>query len=216
MASIDRVLVILSPGRYSIFVTRGKAMIKILFIVLLVFLLLIHYHQSFDFSPSIHVCEYYSYAHLFNTHIWPWIRVILLAFVPCMIICLCSMIILKNRYDHRRSVRKETASAKHMRTASLLLVIYSIYYTLSIMPLNVLQFFHSFFLEHSKVQTGLEINCLKFSQWKMLMKFCVLLMLMNYSNKFFFHCLISIQFRQDVWSLLTKCSYVPEKFRAKT
>ena len=216
MASIDRVLVILCPSRYSIFVTRRKALIKILSIILLVLLLFVHYHQSFSFSPSMHVCEYYSYAHLSHGHIWPLIRVILLAFVPCMIICLCSVIILKNRYERRLSVRKETVSAKHMRAASLMLVIYSIYYTLSIMPLNILQFFHSFFLEHTKVQSGLEIHCLKFSQWGMLMKFCVLLMLMNYSSKFFFHCFISIRFRRDAWNLVTKCSYVPEKFRSKT
>jgi hypothetical protein len=94
-----------------------------------------------------------------------------------------------------------------MRTASLLLVIYSIYYTMSVMPLNILQFFHAFFLNDHQLTETSEIDCLKFSQWKMLMKFCMLLMAINYSNKFIVHYCISMQFRRDVWNLFTKCSF---------
>jgi hypothetical protein len=100
-----------------------------------------------------------------------------------------------------------------MRTASLLLVIYSIYYTLSVMPLNILQFFHSYFFnDKNNLTEPLKINCLKFSQWKMLMKFCMLLMAINYSNKFIVHYLISMQFRRDVWNLFTKCTLIPNRY----
>jgi hypothetical protein len=100
-----------------------------------------------------------------------------------------------------------------MRTASLLLVIYSIYYTLSIMPLNILQFFHSYFFNNNdNLSETSEIDCLKFSQWKILMKFCMLLMAINYSNKFIVHYLISMQFRRDVCNLLTKCSFIHYRY----
>lgn len=123
--------------------------------------------------------------------------------------------ILKNRYYRRPSTTSETTGTKHMRTASLLLVIYSIYYTFSVMPISILQLFHSYFFNNNLMNTN-DIDCLKFSQWKMLMKFCMFLMAINYSNKFLVHYLISMQFRRDVWNLLTKCSFPSYRYRRRT
>ena len=215
-ASIDRVLIVVYPSRYSTFVTRRKALIKISLILLLVLLLMIQYHFSFYFSHSLHVCEYYSYAQLWHGTLWPLIRLALLAFVPCTITCICSMVIFQNRFYRRPSTTSETSGTRHMRTASLLLVIYSIYYTISIMPINILQFFHSYFLADTRWSGRSEIDCLKFSQWTVLMKFCLLLMAINYSNKFIVHYLISLQFRQDVWNLLTTCTFTPDRSRQRT
>jgi hypothetical protein len=142
-------------------------------------------------------------------------RLSFLAFIPCIITCACSLVILKNRYYRRPSTTSETTGTKHMRTASLLLVIYSIYYTFSVMPLNILQFFHSYFFKNNLTNTS-EIDCLKFAQWKMLMKFCMLLLAINYSNKFLVHYLISMQFRRDVWNLFTKCSFGPYRYSQRT
>jgi hypothetical protein len=208
-ASIDRVLIIVYPGRSSTFVTQRKALIKIIFIIICVSLLIIQYHLSYYFSYSFHICEYYSYAQLWHGKVWPLIRLSLLAFIPCLITCACSIIIMKNRYYRRPSTTSETSGTRHMRTASLLLVMYSIYYAVSVMPLNILQFFHSYFFNDDKLT---EINCLKFSQWTMLMKFCMLLMAINYSNKFFVHYFISMQFRRDVWNLLTKCTFISDRY----
>ena len=125
------------------------------------------------------------------------------------------MVILRNRYYRRPSTTSETTGTRHMRTASLILVIYSIYYTFSVMPLNILQFFHSYFFNENKVTETSEINCLKFSQWKMLMKFCMLLMAINYSNKCIVHYLISMQFRRDVRNLFTKRAVIPDRYRQR-
>lgn len=84
------------------------------------------------------------------------------------------------------------------------------------MPLNILQFFHSFFFNNDNNMTETsEIDCYKFAQWKMLMKFCMLLMAFCYSNKFMVHYLISTKFRQDVWNLLTKSTCVSNKYRGR-
>jgi hypothetical protein len=67
-ASIDRVLIVVYPSRYSTFVTRTKALIKILLIIIFVSLLIIQYHFSFYFSYSFHVCDNYGmelFGHLF-------------------------------------------------------------------------------------------------------------------------------------------------------
>ncbi|CAF1537500.1 unnamed protein product, partial [Adineta steineri] len=211
-ASIDRFVIVVYPSHYSTFVTRTKALIKILCIIIFVSLLIIQYHFSFYFSYSYHVCEYYSYAQLWHGKIWPLIRVSLLAFIPCIVICVCSMVILRNRFYRRPSTTSETTGTRHMRTASLLLVIYSIYYTLSVIPMNILQFFHSYFLNDDiNITETSKIDCVKFAQWKMLMKFCLLLMAINYSNKFIVHYLISMQFRRDVWNLLSKCTCTSER-----
>ena len=215
-ASIDRVLIVVCPSRYSTFVTRTKALIKILLIVIFVSLLIIQYHFSFYFSYSFHVCDYYSYAQLWHGKVWPLIRLSLLAFLPCIITCACSMVIMKNRYYRRPSTTSETTGTRHMRTASLLLVIYSIYYTMSVMPLNILQFFHVYFFNDYQLTETSEIDCLKFSQWKMLMKFCMLLMAINYSNKFIVHYCISMQFRRDVWNLFTKCSFSSIRYNKRS
>ncbi len=85
------------------------------------------------------------------------------------------------------------------------------------MPLNILQLFHSYFFNNNNNLTETsEINCSKFSQWKMLMKFCMLLMAINYSNKFIIHYLISMQFRRDIWNLFTKCSFIPNRYNHRT
>ncbi|CAF1028068.1 unnamed protein product [Rotaria sordida] len=215
-ASIDRLLIVVYPSRYSIFVTRTKALVKIIFIIIFVFILIIQYHFSFYYSYLYNICEYYSYAQLWHGKIWPLIRLALLAFVPCLIICICSFVILKNRYYRRPSATSETTGTRHMRTASLLLVIYSIYYTISVMPLNILQFFHSYFFNDDTAGKTTEINCLKFSQWKMLMKFCMLLMAINYSNKFIVHYLVSMQFRRYVWNLFRKITSIPERNNKRT
>ncbi|UJR33475.1 hypothetical protein I4U23_020920 [Adineta vaga] len=214
-ASLDRVCIVVYPTRYSTFVSRTKGLVKIIFIIIIVSLLLIQFHFSFYFSHSYYICEYDSYAQLWHGKVWPLIRLSLLAFLPCLTICICSMVILRNRYYRRPSTTSETTGSRHMRTASLLLVIYSIYYTLSIMPLNILQLFHSYFFNHDITETS-QIDCLKFSQWKMLMKFCMLLMAINYSNKFLVHYLISIQFRRHVWNLCSKCTFVPNRDRKRT
>ncbi|CAF3324674.1 unnamed protein product [Rotaria sp. Silwood1] len=215
-ASIDRLVIVVYPSRYSTFVTRTKALIKIIFIILFVFILIIQYHFSYYFSYSYSVCEYYSYAQLWQGKIWALIRLALLAFIPCLIICICSLVILKNRYYRRPSTTSETTGTRHMRTASLLLVIYSIYYTISVMPLNILQFFHSHFFNDNTIRNTSEINCLKFSQWKLLMKFCMLLMAINYSNKFIVHYLVSMQFRRYVWNLFKKMTLTPERNNKRT
>ena len=215
-ASIDRVLIVVYPSRYSTFVTRTKALMKIALILLTVLLLMIQYHFTFYFSYSRHVCEYYSYAQLWYSKVWPLIRLALLAFIPCLITCACSIVIFQNRFYRRPSTTSETSGTRHMRTASLLLVIYSIYYTLSIMPVNILQLFHWYFLGDARLNETSEMNCLKFSQWKMLMKFCMFLMAMNYSNKFIVHYLISLQFRRDVGNLLTKCTIPADRSRQRS
>ncbi|CAF0728038.1 unnamed protein product [Adineta ricciae] len=214
-ASIDRVWIVVYPSRYSTFVTRTKALIKIILIIIIVSLVIIQYHFSVYFSYSYNICEYYSYAELWHGKVWPVIRLSLLAFLPCITICICSMVILRNRYYRRPSTTSETTGSRHMRTASLLLVIYSIYYTLSVMPLNILQLFHSYFF-NDRITEASQINCLKFAQWKMLMKFCLLLMAINYSNKFLVHYLISMQFRRNFWSLCPKCTWTPSRYRKRT
>ena len=47
------------------------------------------------------------------------------------------------------------------------------------------------------------------------MKFCMLLMAINYSNKFIVHYLISLQFQRDVWNLLTKCTFIPDRYNRR-
>ena len=211
-ASIDRVLIVVYPSRSSNFVTQTKVLIKIFIIIIGVSLLIIQYHFSFYFSYSFYICDYYSYAELWHGKVWPLIRLSLLAFLPCIITCLCSVVILRNRYYRRPSTTSETSGSRHMRTASLLLVIYSIYYTLSVMPMNVLQFFHSSFFPNDLLMGQSTIDCSKFSQWKLLMKFCKLLLAVNYSNKFLVHYLISLQFRRDFWRLFTHCYSVPYRY----
>lgn len=78
--------------------------------------------------------------------------------------------------------------------------------------MNVLQFFHSYFLPDDKLTGQTTIDCSKFSQWKLLMKSCKLLLAINYSNKFLVHYLISRQFRRDVWNLFTHCYSVPYRY----
>jgi len=222
-ASIDRVLIVIYPIRSQTFITRTNALIKIFFIITIIFLLIIQYHFAVYFSYSYNSCDYYSYVPLWHGKVWPFLRLSCLAFLPCIITCICSIVILKNRYYRRPSTTSETTGTRHMRTASLILVIYSIYYTLSVMPLNILQFFHSFFFDnddddHNETNefiNTVNINCLKFAQWKMLMKFCMLLMAINYSNKFLVHYLISMQFRRDVHNLFTKCLFTPPRYRLR-
>ena len=214
-ASIDRVLIVVYPSRYSTFVTRTKALLKITFILLLVIILMIQYHFSFYFSYALRHCEYHSYAQLWHGKVWPLIRLGLFAFLPCIITCICSVIVFQNRFYRRPSTTSETTGSRHMRTASLLLVIYSIYYTISVLPLNILQLFHSYFLDETRANESSDLNCLKFSQWKMLMEVCMLLMAINYSNKFIVHYLISLQFRRDVYTLLTKCTFMPDSYRQR-
>ncbi|CAF3982912.1 unnamed protein product [Rotaria magnacalcarata] len=210
-ASIDRLLIVVYPSLYSTFVTRKKAILKIIVIILFVCILVVQYYFSYYFSYSYYMCEYYSYAHLLHGQMWPLIRLALLAFIPCLIICVCSLVILKNRYYRRPSTTSETTGTRHMRTASLLLVIYSIYYTLSVMPLSILQFFHPYFFNDNTTRQASEINCVKFSQWKLLMKFCMLLMAINYSNKFFVHYLVSMQFRRYVMNIFKKATFIAER-----
>ncbi len=84
------------------------------------------------------------------------------------------------------------------------------------MPLNILQLFHSSFFDDKELTETSEINCVKFAQWRLLMKLCMLLMAINYSNKFIVHYLISMQFRRDFWNLLIKYGFTPYGYRPRT
>ena len=209
-ASIDRVLIVLYPSRYSTFVTRTKALIKIIFILVFVLIVIVQYHFSFYFSHSFRVCESYFDGQFWYGKLTPLIRFIILAFLPCSITCVCSIIIFQNRFYRRPSTSSETTGSRHMRTASLILVIYSIYYSLTILPIDILQFFQSTFITDSP------LNCFKFSLWKNLMKFSMLLMAINYSNKFFVHYLISVQFRREVFKFLTRRRFSTKSTRTRT
>lgn len=216
MASIDRVLIVVCPRNYSKFVNRKKSIIKILSIWIFVLLVMIQYHFSYVFSPSLRFCEFRSVGKSWHSQVWPSIRLIIFGFLPCSITCSCSIIIFQNRFYRRPSTTSETSGSRQMRTASLLLVIYSIYYTLTVLPLNILLFFHRYFLADSEINGKSSLNCSKYSQWKTLTKFCTLLMVINYSNKFFVHYIISLKFRQDVRKLISRCCCYCRMFHKRT
>ncbi|CAF1614102.1 unnamed protein product, partial [Didymodactylos carnosus] len=197
--SFDRVLIIIFPHKYQEIVTNKRVLLRIILTVLIISLLMTHFHFSLYYQPELKLsarsCEYYPYARLWIGRIWPIVHSILFAFIPSFIICTCSFIILWNRYHHKMKTVNSTAATR-MKTLSLLLVIFSIYSTLTLLPITILQFFSQYFLDDNT-------NCRKIGMWKMLLYLCCTLMAINYSNKFYINLVTSTQFRQDFLKLVT-------------
>ncbi|CAF0852755.1 unnamed protein product [Didymodactylos carnosus] len=209
--SIDRVIMILLPFKTNAWITHRKVTLTIVITGLSIFCLMIHYRFSlcYHFGSSVlygQACIICPNARIWFEHVWPILYLTLFRVLPALIVIICAVIILVNRcslskitrttvtnktkvrLDHRRQFVR-------MQTLSIVLVLFSLYFTLSIMPNTIMQFFNKNF--------RYETDCFKLGQWKLLNTLFIMFESTSYTNKFYIKLIVSKQFRNDIKRLIT-------------
>jgi hypothetical protein len=191
--SIDRSIIILSPSRYRLIVTRSRVLLRLILIGLIIILLLIPHHFSMYYNPrrTLFVCDFHSSVDGRSVRLWSLIHAILFVSIPSLIVCISSFILLHNRYKHKRTYKKNlSASARRMYRSSIFIFFVSLGIFLCISPTAILEIYmvHDRFFNH--------INCsIRWKIHKILLNCFLTLSSINYSMKFYIHLIISKSFR---------------------
>ncbi|CAF0727262.1 unnamed protein product [Adineta steineri] len=198
----DRSLMILYPTRYRLLMTRHHVFKRISLVTLIVVLIMIPPYFSLSYDPNLHnyfLCKLRPSFRRWETNLWPLIHTILFAFVPSLMTCISSIILLRDRFRHRR-VHKRTLSirSRRMQTLSLLIALFSLISLVSILPVGIVEVI--IFNDHIVNQKS---SCsMRRIRYKILLNCFLSFMSMNYSLKFYVRLIISTPFRRDFLRLI--------------
>ncbi|CAF2063513.1 unnamed protein product [Rotaria magnacalcarata] len=207
--SIDRVFMILHPIRYRIMDTRRHVIMRMLLIFIIVILLMfpLNFYFYYDSKTTIFICEFYTHIDQWKIRVWPFIHAILFVLCPSILTCIAAVIILRNRYDHRKKQKnKLSESARQMERNSVVLLCISIAILFSLLPTVILQIFivHDLLLNHESL-------CPKrWKTYRILVNWFWILSVFVYSCKFYIRLFISKTFRKDFLKLI-HCTFRQEQ-----
>ncbi|CAF2032407.1 unnamed protein product [Rotaria magnacalcarata] len=207
--SIDRVFMILHPIRYRIMDTRRHVIMRMLLIFTIVILLMfpLNFYFYYDSKTTIFICEFYTHIDQWKIRVWPFIHAILFVLCPSILTCIAAVIILRNRYDHRKKQKnKLSESARQMERNSVVLLCISIAILFSLLPTVILQIFivHDLLLNHESL-------CPKrWKTYRILVNWFWILSVFVYSCKFYIRLFISKTFRKDFLKLI-HCTFRQEQ-----
>jgi hypothetical protein len=204
--SIDRIFLILYPSRYRVMITRRHVLLRIVLILLVVIVFMIPHHFYYYYDPisTIFICEFYSFTHRWQIHIWSFLHAIVFASLPSVITCLSSAILLHNRCRHRqKSNNKLSVIARRMEINSVAILFVSISILFLSLPTVILQIFivHDRLVRH-------EILCsTRWEIYKILLNWFFILSALNYSLKFYIRLSISRSFQRDFIQIIS-CHFI--------
>lgn len=196
----DRARMILNPTRFRLIITRRHVIIRIFitFIVILLFMIPYHFYFYYDSKTTVFICEFYEHVDRWKLHIWPFLHAILFVSLPSILTCISSLILIYNRYTHRRLHKNNiSVSARRMERNSVVLLFTAIGILLSLAPTVILQILivNDYLSNHDK-------RCRE--RWKTykILSYCFLtLFVFTYSFKFYFRLCISRAFQRDLIQL---------------
>ncbi len=194
--SIDRTVMILSPTRYHLIITRRHVLIRIFFILLIIIVFMIPHHFYYYYNPetTIFICEFYTFIDHWRIHIWSFFHAILFVSIPSLITWISSIILLHNRCHHRKRHRnKLSESARRMERNAILIFFFSMTIFFSILPYVILQIF----IFHDRLFHPGKISTIRLKTYQILLNWFYILVAMNYSWKFYTSLIISKTFRKD-------------------
>ncbi|UJR21533.1 hypothetical protein I4U23_024618 [Adineta vaga] len=200
--NLDRISIIYQPERTHSYFTHKRILIKITVTHCSLIIFILHYYFSLYYDSNAFIifgqsCRVYSYAQQWFYSFWPYIH-ILARLTPCMISIFCTIYIFHNRCY--KNVHRKTFFHRQQQTFSLILVIYSIYTFVAILPINVLQIMWKYELNSCCLS-----HCSKtdpqVKQWKIFNTICIMCEASIYTLKFYLKFLFSSEFRNDVKQL---------------
>jgi len=193
--SVDRSIMILSPARYRLIVTRSHVIIRIILISIIVLILIIPHHFYFTYQPKVtlFICNFHLSANARRIRLWALIHAILFVSIPSLIVCISAFILLYNRCKHKRAHKNNLSPrARRMHRRSILIFFASLGIFLSLLPSCILEVFlaHDRLIHHDS-------HCSKRRKvYKILFNCSLTLASINYAIKFYLHLIISIPFRE--------------------
>ncbi|XP_074646489.1 uncharacterized protein LOC141902585 [Tubulanus polymorphus] len=101
--SIDRSITVWNPRRAPQICTLFKA--RIFTIVIIVGLLCISVHAMWTYTLIDKQCYLGQAHHFFHTQIWPWIQAIMFSYIPLVIICFTSLILIIGHQRNKHNVQ---------------------------------------------------------------------------------------------------------------
>ncbi|CAF1440396.1 unnamed protein product [Didymodactylos carnosus] len=204
--NIDRVGMILLPSKITTWITHRKVTLTIIITIASTYCTMIHYHFSLYYHSGSSVlygqaCVVKPNARIWFEEIWPILYLTIFRVLPSFIVLICSTIILCNRCSKFTTTRTTierslkvtgyfSRQSVRMQTLSLILVFFSFYFIISIMPITILQFYNKYL--------RYETSCIKRGRWKLMNTLFIMFESTNYTNKFYVKLLVSKQFRKDV------------------
>ena len=199
--SIDRSVIIIYPTRYRSIVTKSHVRTRVIFICIIVFILLIPHHFYFSYEPksALLLCAFNSSVSRGKIRLWALTHAILLVSIPSIIVCICTLILLRNRCKHQRNQQKHpSVSARRMQRQSMFIFFVSLGIFLCLLPSCILEIF----VAYDRLFDP-EKSCSKrWKIYKILLHCFLILTSINYSMKFYLHLTISTSFRKDFLRLI--------------
>ena len=201
--SLDRTYMILYPTRYRLLITRRHVLIRIFLILLTIIIIMIphHFYFYYDKKTTVFLCEFYPFIDHWRIHIWPFLHAILFVSLPSIITFVSSIVLLRNRCNHRKIHKnKLSKNARRMERNSVLILFVSIVIFFSLLPTVILEIF----IVHVRLFGHGEISSARWKTYRILLNWFLAFASMNYSFKFYIRIAISKSFRND-FNLLFSC-----------
>ncbi|CAF0894152.1 unnamed protein product [Rotaria sp. Silwood1] len=200
--NLDRIYIIQKPQQKYSHLTHKRILIKIILTFSTFLFFILHYRFSVYYDSKGFIifgqsCRVYQHARIWFYYIWPYIHLIL-RLIPCIIMICCTTYIFYNRYYENYD--RKTISHRKQQTFSLVLIFFSIYTFLAVMPISILQTFNQqmWKYEYECVSCDcIEINS-QINKWKLLNAISIMWETSIYMNKFYIKFIFSSDFRYDV------------------
>ena len=197
--NLDRIRMINHPQQTPATITNKRILMKIFFTYMTSIFFFLHYRFSLRYSRQAFIifgqsCCVNDHAYRWFYSIWPYIH-LFSRLIPCIIIVSCTSYVCRNRC---RSTHSSISSSIHRQQQifSIVLVVLSIYTSIAILPITILQFFNH---RMSKYETDSRYSCrYGVSKWKLVNAIFIMWEGTSYMIKFYVRFFVSSQFRHDV------------------
>ncbi|CAM4789199.1 unnamed protein product [Rotaria magnacalcarata] len=202
--SIDRSIMILFPFRYRFIVTQSSVTFRIILILLIVIVLFVphYFYLQYDAKAKLVLCNFTSSINDKQIHFTSIIHSIIFVFIPSLIVCIGSLILLKNRHQHRRTHKHSSSStARRMHKSSVLMFLISLWFFVSLLPALIIEIF----VIYDQLFFHEMLCSMRQKIYKILLNCFLICSSVNYSTKFYIHLIVSESFRMNLIQFIT-CS----------
>ena len=194
--SIDQSLLILSPTRSRLLLTRRHTRNRLLGILFVLFIFMIPHHFYYVYNPqsTLFVCEFYPVVKAWKIRVLPLLHALLFVSLPSIITCASSIILLHNRCHHRKIIRNQLSSlARRLERNSILIFFVSTAILFTLIPTAALQML----ILYDGLAEAPEPCSVRRKVYRILVNCAFTLAALNYSSKFYVRLLMSSSFRRD-------------------
>ncbi|CAF2076184.1 unnamed protein product [Rotaria magnacalcarata] len=202
--SIDRSIMILFPFRYRFIVTQSSVTFRIILILLIVIVLFVphYFYLQYDAKAKLVLCNFTSSINDKQIHFTSIIHSIIFVFIPSLIVCIGSLVLLKNRHQHRRTHKHSSSStARRMHKSSVLMFLISLWFFVSLLPALIIEIF----VIYDQLFFHEMLCSMRQKIYKILLNCFLICSSVNYSTKFYIHLIVSESFRMNLIQFIT-CS----------